>query len=140
MIRRFVRFVLSGEVDGTHKDTQHAFFVAGGDTGLRGYAIGEFQGPAMMMAHAELRTAPLAVVSQRFGGVLFADAGDAATAFSTLVMRADAGVGLRWLIPQLNASVIRFDYAVAFVDGDLTAGGTRAGFPGRFSAGFQQIF
>jgi hypothetical protein len=140
MLRRFVRLVLSGEVDGTHNDTQHQFFVAGGDTGLRGYAIGEFQGPSMIIAHAELRTAPLAIVSQRFGAVLFGDAGDAASSFSALIMRADAGLGIRWLIPQLNASVIRFDWAVALVDGDLTNGGTRAGLPGRFSAGFQQIF
>jgi hypothetical protein len=140
MLRRFTRLILSGEVDGTHKDTQHNIFVAGGDTGLRGYAIGEFQGPVMIMAHAELRTAPLAVFSQRFGGVLFFDAGDATTAFSTLVMRADVGSGVRWLIPQLNASVIRFDWAVPLVDGNLMSGGTRAGFPGRISAGFQQIF
>ena len=48
----------------------------------------------------------------------------------------DAGVGLRWLIPQLNSTVIRIDWAFATQSTTLT----RAGFPGRASAGFQQIF
>jgi hypothetical protein len=43
---------------------------------------------------------------------------------------------LRWLIPQLNSSVLRFDWAVPLQDGVVT----RAGTPGRFSAGYQQAF
>ena len=48
----------------------------------------------------------------------------------------DVGVGLRWLIPQLNSYVIRVDWAVPLEDGIVTP----AGMPGRVSAGFAQIF
>jgi hypothetical protein len=51
-------------------------------------------------------------------------------------IRTDVGVGLRWLIPHLNASVIRVDWAVPLQNGIVTPGGL----PGRASAGFQQTF
>ena len=143
LFRRLMRVVVSAEVDAARNDTRHTRFFLGGDTGLRGYVIGELQGPAMFVGHAELRSVPLALYSQRVGGLLFCDVGDAAASISALSMRTDLGLGLRWLIPQLNASVIRVDWAVPLVDGAVLAGGTtvtRAGFPGRVSAGFQQIF
>jgi hypothetical protein len=136
LFRRLLRVVLSAETDAARNDTQHIRYALGGDTGLRGYIIGEFQGATMVIGHAELRSAPLAVYSQRVGAVLFCDVGDAAPTFSVLQLRTDVGLGLRWLIPQLNSSVIRVDWAVPLVDGIET----RAGFPGRASAGFQQIF
>ena len=89
-----------------------------------------------MIGHVELRTAPLAVFSQRLGGLLFYDVGDATTSLSAIVPKHDVGFGLRWLIPQLNSTVIRVDWAFATQSTTLT----RAGFPGRASAGFQQIF
>ena len=136
MLWRLLRVVLSGEADGVRQDTGRTRYFLGGDTGLRGYVIGEFQGTTMYVAHLELRTAPLAIFSQRFGTLLFCDVGDAAPSFSALGVQADVGTGLRWLIPQLNASVIRIDWGVPLVNGTVTP----AGFPGRVSAGFQQIF
>jgi hypothetical protein len=136
MLWRFMRLVLSAEADGVRHDTARTRYFLGGDTGLRGYVIGEFQGPTMYVAHLELRTAPLAIFSQRFGTLLFCDVGDAGPSFNALGAQVDVGTGLRWLIPQLNASVIRVDWAVPLVNGTVTP----AGFPGRISAGFQQIF
>ena len=52
------------------------------------------------------------------------------------MLRNDVGIGLRWLIPQFNASVIRLDWAVPLQDGNVT----RAGMPGRISAGYLQAF
>ena len=72
----------------------------------------------------------------RFGGLLFYDVGHSAPTFDELLLRHDVGVGVRWLIVQLNSSVIRFDWAIPLNDGAVT----RAGVPGRVSAGFQQIF
>jgi outer membrane translocation and assembly module TamA len=103
---------------------------------MRGYVIGEFQGSSMYVAHLELRTAPLAIFSQRLGTLLFADMGDAGPTFSALRVHTDVGTGLRWLIPQLNSTVIRIDWAVPLQVGTVTP----AGFPGRVSAGFQQVF
>ena len=73
---------------------------------------------------------------QRFGALAFYDIGDAADGYAKLVLHQDLGFGLRWLIPQLNSSVIRFDWAFALEDGNLT----RAGWPGRITAGFEQVF
>ncbi len=136
MLRRWLRIVAAATVATIRNDTQRSVFVLGGDTGMRGYAIGDFLGTSELIAHLELRTAPLAIFSQRFGALVFYDVGDATTSLSAIVPKHDAGVGLRWLIPQLNSTVIRIDWAFATQSTTLT----RAGFPGRASAGFQQIF
>ena len=99
------RIVAAATTDAVRADTYRTRFFLGGDTGLRGYQIGEFQGTVAAAAHAEIRTAPLAVYSQRFGAILFYDVGHAAASYDALVPHHDFGVGLRWLIPQLNASV-----------------------------------
>jgi hypothetical protein len=136
LLRRAVRLVVSGEVDVTRADTLRRRYSLGGSTGLRGYAIGDFQGSSLFVAHAELRSAALPVFSQRFGGLLFYDVGDAEDALAAVVPRHDFGLGLRWLIPQLNSAALRFDWAIATQSTAFTA----AGLPGRFSAGFQQVF
>lgn len=135
-IARFARLVLYSQTDAVRNDTHRTLFFLGGSTGLRGYAIGDFEGSSDFLAHVELRTAPVAVFSQRFGGLLFYDVGDAASSFGALVPHHDVGLGLRWLIPQLNSSVLRVDWAVATQSGILT----RPGLPGRFTAGFLQVF
>ncbi|HVR03299.1 MAG TPA: BamA/TamA family outer membrane protein [Polyangia bacterium] len=136
LLARLLRVVVSAELDAVRADTHRTRYFLGGDTGLRGYVIGELQGTSLVVGHAELRSAPLALYSQRVGGLLFCDVGDAAPSLNDLAIRADVGLGLRWLIPQLNASVLRVDWAVPLRDGVVTP----AGLPGRVSAGFQQIF
>jgi len=130
------RIVAEAHVDSKRADTTNTPFVLGGANGLRGYAIGEFIGTTVLVGHIEVRTIPVAIWSQRFGAVAFYDVGDAAPSFSDLLPRNDVGVGLRWLTPQFNSTVIRFDWAVPLQNGV----GTRAGTPGRFSAGFAQVF
>jgi hypothetical protein len=136
LVGRFARLVLSAQADAVRDDTFNTRYFLGGDTGMRGYIIGEFRGTSAVLGHAELRTVPLAVFSQRFGTLLFYDVGHAAPSFDQIYLRHDIGLGLRWLIPQLNASVIRIDWALPLVEGVVT----QPGFPGRFSAGFQQVF
>ena len=114
------RVVLSATADAVRADTYRTRFFLGGDTGLRGYQIGEFEGTSQAVAHAEVRTTPLAVFSQRFGALAFYDVGDAAASFGALVPHHDVGVGLRWLIPQLASSVLRIDWAIATQDGPYT--------------------
>jgi hypothetical protein len=136
IIQRKVRVVASAQVDAARDDTLRTPYPLGGDNGLRGYAIGAFVGPTRVIGHVEVRSLPLAVFSQRIGGLVFYDVGDAAPTFSSMVLYHDFGIGLRWLIPQFNASVLRIDWAFATQDAPLT----RAGFPGRVSAGFFQVF
>jgi hypothetical protein len=136
IVARTFRVVLAGQTEAVRNDTANTLYFLGADTGLRGYAIGDFQGTAYAVGHAELRSTALSVFSQRFGALAFYDIGDAADGYAKLVLHQDLGFGLRWLIPQLNSSVIRFDWAFALEDGNLT----RAGWPGRITAGFEQVF
>ena len=135
-IGRAARVVIEATTDALRADTYRTPLFLGGDTGLRGYQIGEFQGVVAAAAHAEIRTAPIAVYSQRFGAVLFYDVGHAAGSYGDLVPHHDVGVGLRWLIPQLNSSVLRIDWAVPTQAGPYT----QPGLPGRITAGFMQSF
>lgn len=135
-IARAARVVASATTDAVRADTYRTRFFMGGETGLRGYEVGEFRGTVAASFHVEVRTAPVALVSQRFGALVFYDVGDAAESYGALVPRHDFGVGLRWLIPQLNASVVRIDWAIATDAGPFT----RPGLPGRISAGFMQSF
>ena len=150
MLGRLVRIVATVEVDGKRADTTRTPFVLGGAGAprgyhvgelngagaLRGYQVGEFLGTAVFAAHLELRSAPLPVASQRVGVLAFYDVGHAAPTLAGLIPHHDVGAGLRWLIPQFNSSVVRIDWAVPLQAGTVT----RAGLPGRFSAGFQQVF
>jgi hypothetical protein len=113
-----------------------AYLTLGGENGLRGYDLGEFDGQARWVGHLELRTRPLPVRALRVGAVAFHDIGHAADRWANLRAYHDAGVGLRLLIPQLNFYVLRVDWAVPFLRGRYT----RAGLPGRVSAGFRQAF
>jgi hypothetical protein len=146
LFARAFRIVLSGQAEAVRADTANTLFFLGGSTGdgssashevsLRGYEIGDFQGTAYTIGHAEVRSTALPVFSQRFGALVFYDVGGAGSSFAAIVPHQDVGFGLRWLIPQLNSSVLRFDWAFALEDGNLT----RAGWPGRLSAGFEQVF
>jgi hypothetical protein len=136
IIARLLRVVVSAKTDAVRSDTRHTLFFLGGDNGLRGYVIGEFPGTREVVGHLEVRSRPLAIWSQRVGGLVFYDAGDAAASYSALTLRSDAGLGLRWLIPQLNSSVLRVDWAVPLRPGIVTP----AGLPGRLSAGYAQVF
>jgi outer membrane protein assembly factor BamA len=135
-IAHAVRVVVAAMTDATRADRDRTRFFVGGDTGLRGYQIGEFQGPVEATAHAEIRSMPLALGSQRFGALVFYDVGHAAESYRALVPHHDVGLGVRWLIPQLNSSVLRIDWAVATQDGPYS----HPGLPGRFTAGFMQSF
>ena len=136
LIDRLLRIVVGAETASKRNDTTNTPYPLGGSNGLRGYQIGEFLGTTALVGHIEIRTAALAILSQRFGGVAFYDIGHAAASYADLVPRNDVGMGVRWLIPQFNSSVIRFDWAVPLQDGTVT----RAGMPGRFTAGFSQVF
>jgi hypothetical protein len=130
------RIVIGAEAASRRADTLRTPYTLGGANGMRGYQIGEFLGTSVLVGHIEVRTAPLAILSQRFGALAFYDVGNAAPSFADLVLRNDVGIGLRWLVPQFNSTVIRFDWAVPLQDGTVT----HAGMPGRFTAGFQQVF
>jgi hypothetical protein len=150
MLWRVVRVVASGGATVYVDDTQNRFLGLGGDSGLRGYQINDLFGKTSAIGHVEVRSQALSVASFRLGGLVFYDVGDAATpdqgsgfglvravrGLRRLHPHNDVGLGARLLIPQLNAYVLRFDWAFPLNSTDNTP----AGLPGRFSAGFQQTF
>jgi outer membrane protein assembly factor BamA len=137
LVDRLFRIVAGLTVDSKRADTANTPFALGGANGLRGYEIGEFLGTTELVGHIEIRTASVSTLfAQRFGALFFYDVGHAAPSLADLDLRNDVGLGLRWLSPQFNSTVLRFDWAVPLQDGVVT----RAGMPGRFTAGMQQLF
>ncbi len=137
-----VRVVASG-VAGHRIDNALRHYVAvGALEGLRGYPVNAFSGADYYLAHLELRSVPVPVWSLRLGGIVFADAGHAANTWQALDLYSDVGLGVRLLIPQLNAEPLRCDWAFplqAYRDqrGAILA---NPGWPGRLSCGFYQAF
>jgi hypothetical protein len=143
LLGRTVRVVgaLSGSV--LRRDTGNRLYSLGGDSGLRGYAVGDFSGKAQALGHLEVRSVAAPVASLRVGGLVFWDVGHAAPRLEDLSPRHDFGAGLRVLIPQFNAYVLRVDWAFPThdtFDPVTRRAVTRAGWPGRVSAGFRQVF
>lgn len=113
------------------------------DSVLRGYPVNQFIGyGAKVTQHIEIRTMPLNLAFLRLGGLVFFDAGHAANDLSSLSLYEDIGFGLRLLIPQLNTYALRADWAfplrTAPATGNLPA--VPAGWPGRMTFGFRQVF
>ena len=135
IVGRLFRIVVGGQVDSQRANTTNTPFVLGGSNGMRGYEVNEFIGTtALVGPHRDPHDAARDL-SQRIGGALFYDVGDAAPSFADLDLHNDVGLGVRWLIPQLNSTVIRIDWAVPLQDGPVTRVGI-----GRFSASFEQVF
>lgn len=108
-------------------------FDIGGQTGLRGYPVGAFQGTSFARANAELRTLPIPLWFIRLGFLAFVDVGHAANDIGALTPHADFGIGMRVLAPQTAEDLYRIDWAIP------TRGANR-GLPGRLSIGFRQAF
>ena len=116
VLARTLRVVASGQVglvaDNKHRDRVYV----GWAEGLRGYPIHTFYGYNSYLAHIEVRSMAFSLWSLRVGGLLFADAGHAADSWQGLAFYDTAGAGLRVLIPQLNADVLRCDWGVPLRD------------------------
>jgi hypothetical protein len=137
VLAHLLRVVAAGNVGFLYQNTRKRYFAAGGDTGLRGYPVGEFVGcGAQFIGHIEARTMALKLAFLRLGGLLFFDAGHAAPDAGDLAFYDDVGFGLRLLIPQLNTYALRADWAFPL----RPVPGMPAGWPGRMSFGFRQVF
>ncbi len=136
VLLRRVRVVASAAAGFVTDNIHLGRVFVGGLEGLRGYPVNVFYGYDYYLAHMELRTLAVSLSSLRLGGLVFADAGHAANTVQGLALYSDAGLGLRMLIPQLNAQVLRCDWA--FPLRDYAPYGVRAGWPGRIFCGFSQ--
>jgi hypothetical protein len=136
VLARGIRLVASGFTGFMVDNFHRAQVYVGGLEGLRGYPVNTFLGYDWYHAHLELRSMAVSVASLRLGGLAFADAGHAADTAQALMFFSDAGAGLRLLIPQLNVEVLRCDWGFPF----RSYGQVQAGWPGRISCGFRQVF
>jgi len=136
VLARSFRVVASGVAGFVADNVHRARVYVGGLEGLRGYPVNTFLGYDWYHAHLELRSMALSIASFRLGGLVFADAGNAADTVQALMLYSDAGAGLRLLIPQLNVEVLRCDWAFPF----RSYGQVQPGWPGRISCGSRQAF
>lgn len=99
-----VRVVARGVLEGRKNDTARTFVTLGADNGLRGYASQAFSGQGFhrMLANFELRTLPIKWHALHVGGVVFYDVGSVFQNLQTMQMHHAAGVGIRFLVPQLS--------------------------------------
>lgn len=142
VLARGLRVMLESNLGIITDNVHRPLVYVGALEGLRGYPLNMFWGYDFYLAHVEIRSLALPIASLRVGAVLFGDAGHAANTWSALQFYGDAGVGLRVLIPQLNADVIRCDWAFPLREHQLADGtaDVAAGWPGRLSIGFRQAF
>ena len=108
------------------------FLSLGGDNGLRGFGINQFDGQRRLIMQTEVRSMPLPILFMRWGIVVFHDVGGAADTLKEIPLHHDLGLGVRILTPQLSSQVLRFDFAFP-LDGPAVG-------QFRFSAGFMSAF
>lgn len=116
---------------GNAKPIQHLFYIGGLDR-VRGFVDSRFRGQNYWVANAEYRVAAFASRWFVLQPTAFVDFGSTANkTFDLLdVEAASAGVGLRIISPKIYRLVMRFDYAVPFINDGTAA----------FSFGAQQFF
>ncbi len=131
----FGRLVWEGVALHRIDDQSNSLTSVGGDSGLRGFEIGQFLGRSVLTSNLEWRTMPWELYTLQLGLVAFHDVAGIAEAedLSDLRLFQSVGIGGRLLNPISNRIVIRADWG-------LGLDGPGAGLPGRFSFGFEQAF
>lgn len=110
----------------------------GGDTRLRGYPSGAYRGENVVAYNLEFRSKPAELWTVQLGATAFFDAGAAWDNGEDVDLRQSVGTGLRVVFPQLERSVMRFDWALPLeLDPEV---GVTSIFPGRFVVTFEQAF
>lgn len=110
----------------------------GGEGRLRGYPSGAFVGENLVSANVELRSRPLELWTLQLGAVAFFDAGDAWDDGEPLDVKQSVGAGVRMVLPQLDRSVLRFDWGFPLQPAPEL--GITGPFPGDFVLTFRQAF
>ncbi len=127
------RLVLDGIFLDRYRNYLNRRFVLGGDSRLRGYAVGAFQGASELALSAELRTTSIDLFSAQLGAAAFYDAGDANDEVRRFQLKQGAGLGLRVLFPEFDRIVLRADWGLPLSSGYKTL-------PGALFVSFGQAF
>lgn len=127
---RFVARVLRTDLI---ENQGNAVLSVGGDSALRGFAAGAFQGEHIVQANLEWRSSPIRIFATRVGMVAFVDAASAWYDDDPVVWHGAAGLGLRLVIPALSTVVRAGDVAFPFEQ-------TTAKYRPVFTLGLEQAF
>ncbi len=103
------RFVYDARLVDTYRNFQNGYQVLGGTGRLRGYQLQAEVGRHSVISNLEFRTRPLQIFSSQIAAVAFYDVGDAFDRVNDLDLQHGVGVGLRFLIPELDRDVFRID-------------------------------
>jgi hypothetical protein len=103
------RFVYDARLIDTYRNFQNGFQVLGGTGRLRGYQLQAEVGRHALINNLEFRTRPVQIFSSQIAAVAFYDVGDAFDRVNDLKLQHGVGVGLRFLIPELDRDVFRID-------------------------------
>jgi len=137
----FGRLLMGTSFLNRYKNYLRARSVLGGDDRLRGYPSNYFFGKDTVVYNLEFRSTSIEILKFAIGGVLFYDAGDAAQGFDMLRAKQSVGFGVRALFPQVNRSVLRFDFAFPLQRGPFPETGiTTPVDPFGFYFAFNQAF
>jgi hypothetical protein len=114
----FGRFVFDGLMRDRYENYLNRYFELGGDTRLRGYPQAGYlysaKGPIVLALNWEFRTRSIDLFSVHTGLAAFYDAGNASDSWEHLRLKHSAGVGLRFVVPELDRVVLRADWAFPF--------------------------
>jgi hypothetical protein len=103
------RFVYDVRLTDSYRSFQNGPLGLGGTGRLRGYDSTAVTGQHLFVSNLEFRSRPLQLWSAQLAGVLFHDMGDAFDRFGDIHLLHGMGVGLRFLLPELDRDVFRVD-------------------------------
>ena len=107
-----LRIVWDGRLTDRYLNYLNDTTILGGADRLRGYGGAFYTGKALLVSNLELRTLPLEIMTTQWAMAVFYDVGDAFNGWDELRLKHGAGIGLRFLAPQLDRVVLRTDFVV----------------------------
>ena len=110
----------------------------GGEGRLRGYPTAAFLGENLVTANVEYRSRPFEIATLQLGAVAFFDAGNVRDNGEPFDVKQSVGAGMRLVIPQIDKSVLRFDWGFPLTPAPEL--GITSPFPGNFVITFRQAF
>lgn len=105
----FGRFVYDARFVDRYRNFFNQNVALDGTNRLRGYATNAAIGASWIASNLEFRTRPVQIFSTQLAAVVFQDIGDAFFEFDELQLKQGVGFGIRFLAPQLDRDVFRFD-------------------------------
>lgn len=108
------RLVVDGLLIARPRNYLNLRSTVGGESRLRGQPSGALIGENLVAVNTELRSRPVSILASQVGGVLFYDVADASDDWPPRP-KSSAGFGLRFVLPQLDRNVIRFDVGFPIV-------------------------